>query len=422
MPRYPPCRMCISPRSRHARDAGRVSAKRPSARPPRMARMSPSDRASAERRPSAAIVTVGRHPQSRRRRRAVENAARARSAGAGRLVDRADVARDEAALRSARRPRWRCRAATHRGHAAGSRGRSAARRSAPRLARRGPVTRMPASGKARSQRAARRVRTTRSSATAPGIERVAAELVARKRLRSIDEHARARARQDQRGDRPGRTGAGDQDVEHGPVRLRRVPSTSALFFDPKPRQLQSAASTSQPAGGVRNEVQVAGRILIVHVDRRRQQARSTAPARSPRRRPRRSRLADGRSSTWSTIPASRSARRAEEPPHAARLDGVVQHRRRAVEVHVADRRRPDGRRAAAPAPSRGRSRRRPDPSARGGTRRTSSRSRRRSRRCARRARARGPRARASASRRLRRARSRRGRGRTAARPRPGRSL
>ena len=117
-------------------------------------------------------------------------------------------------------------------------------------------------------------------------------------------------------------------------------------------------------------------------------------------------------------PASAIGVVAEHLPHAARLDRVVQHRRRAVIVDVADllaRRAPIAR---SPASSRGRSPRRRAPSARGGRRRRSSRSRRSTRRSSRRARARDPRARAPSSTRLRRARSRRGPCRTAATLRP----
>ena len=113
---------------------------------------------------------------------------------------------------------------------------------------------------------------------------------------------------------------------------------------------------------------------------------------------------------------------AEHFAHAPRFDGVVDERRRAVVVDVADL-------LAAAAPtdrsrsrSRGRSRRRRAPSARGGTRRRSNRSLRRPRRSSRRARARDLRARAPASRRPRRARTRRAPCRTGATLQPGRSL
>ena len=136
-----------------------------------------------------------------------------------------------------------------------------------------------------------------------------------------------------------------------------------------------------------------------------------------RRRRRRSRPADGRSSTWSTSPAARSACAPNTRRTHRASTASFSMRRRAVVVDVAD---------LLERPARALERQlhraddlacRPDPSARDGTRRTSIRSRRRSRRSARRARARGPRARASSATRPRRARSRRGRDRTAATPR-----
>ena len=158
-----------------------------------------------------------------------------------------------------------------------------------------------------------------------GVERVAAQLVARKRLAIDDEHARAGAGEQRRGDRSRRSRARNEDVEHvdrprptrrferatgsGPADARRgqtplnhaLPRTSALFFEPKPRQLQSAALDRPRARRVRDEVEIALGIRIGEVDRRRQHAATRARAPRSRRRRRRSRPADGRSSTWSTI-------------------------------------------------------------------------------------------------------------------------
>ena len=73
------------------------------------------------------------------------------------------------------------------------------------------------------------------------VERIAAELVARK-ARAIDEaHVDAGTRQNECRDAPGRPGADDHRRQ---LCHRARPSTNALFLDPNPRQLQSAASTS----------------------------------------------------------------------------------------------------------------------------------------------------------------------------------
>ena len=87
--------------------------------------------------------------------------------------------------------------------------------------------------------------------------------------------------------------------------------------------------------------------------------------------------------------------RAEHAPHALRLDRVVQLRRGAVIVDVADLFRPPMRARRAPSRCSGRFRRRRDPSARGDTRRTSTRSPRCARTGERRAPARDPRVRAT---------------------------
>ena len=57
-----------------------------------------------------------------------------------------------------------------------------------------------------------------------------------------------------------------------------APSTRALFFEPNPRQLQSAAAAWTARPSLRDEVEVAGRIRIVEVDGRRQEAVASARA------------------------------------------------------------------------------------------------------------------------------------------------
>ena len=153
---------------------------------------------------------------------------------------------------------------------------------------------------------------------------------------AIDQRdARAGAREHGRGDRTGRSGAGDDDVIHADVRARptsgrhdgtpkaslhsaidgrTLPITIALFFDPKPRQLQSAASTcaARPTLGMksRSHAGSGSRWLIVGGRKPRRQRQR----RRRRCRRRRSRPADGRSSTSPTIPAG--ARRARRTPGA----------------------------------------------------------------------------------------------------------
>ena len=117
-----------------------------------------------------------------------------------------------------------------------------------------PVTTMP------SDRAARRAAPL--DAQAPqhgqraGIDRVAAQLVAREARAIEDGHARAGPCQHERRDRP-RPGPPPRDdhveqrhlaghssrdrADAQPLGQTRRPSTIALFFDPNPRQLQSAA-------------------------------------------------------------------------------------------------------------------------------------------------------------------------------------
>ena len=121
---------------------------------------------------------------------------------------------------------------------------------------------------ARCTRPRRRGPAGRGSTSAPGIQRVAAQLVAGKRARST-----SRTRTPARASTSAATlPAGPApDDEHVTVDGRdwtctavviRTPSpaTSALFFDPKPRQLQSAASMSAGRAVLRDEVHVAAGI------------------------------------------------------------------------------------------------------------------------------------------------------------------
>ena len=98
-----------------------------------------------------------------------------------------------------------------------------------------------------------------------GIDGVAAQLVTWK-ARAIEElDADAGARQYQRRYCPGRAGAGDCDLKIGGFarslttsRTRQaLPMTIALFLEPNPRQLQSAASTAmaRPVLGMKSRSQ-----------------------------------------------------------------------------------------------------------------------------------------------------------------------
>ena len=213
---------------------------------------------------------------------------------------------------------------------------------------------------------------------------------------------------------------GRRPSPHGPAHTHTLPITIALFFDPNPRQLHSAASTCAAPADVRDVVEVAVGIGIALIDRRRQEAAVDRQRGRRRRRRRRSRPADGRSSTSPTTGSALGVI-AEHLAHAPRFDGVVQQRRGAVVVDVADllaRRGPSVRSPASIARTISVAvRRHLHAVIRVAGR---SRSRRSTRRSARRAPARDPRARAPPSTRLRRARSRRGRGRTAATPAPAR--
>ena len=74
-----------------------------------------------------------------------------------------------------------------------------------------------------------------------GVERIAAEFVTRKPGAIDEAHVNTGTRQNERRDAARRPGADDHCV---PLCHHARPSTSALFLDPNPRQLQSAASTS----------------------------------------------------------------------------------------------------------------------------------------------------------------------------------
>ena len=207
---------------------------------------------------------------------------------------------------------------------------------------------------------------------------------------AIDQpHAHAGARQRQRRHAARRPGA-----NHQTRRIAfsgRVPAPARCSSIRSPRQLQSAASMSAGARRVRNEIHVARRIRIVEVDRRRQQAvRHRQRGRGHAGRAARAlRMADHRLRRRSRHAIGVAA---EDAADAPRLDAIVQLRRRAVIVDVADLLRRALRAGTARFRCSARSRRRPDPSARGDRRRRS----RRSLRCARRSCA--PRARARSSR------------------------
>ena len=170
-----------------------------------------------------------------------------------------------------------------------------------------------------------------------------------------------------------------------------APSTMALFFDPNPRQLQSAAADAAVSALPRDEVHVARRIRVDQVGGRRQE---------PARQGQRGRDDAGRAAGALRMADHRLGRgarhalgqRAEHRARALRLDGVVELRRRAVVVDVADLVERAVRPIDRTAHRARRSRRRQDPSARGDRRRRSSGSPRPSRRSG------APRARARSSR------------------------
>ena len=239
----------------------------------------------------------------------------------------------------------------------------------------------------------------------------------RGKSRALDQtDMHARARQDQRRYGARRSRAHDQSAGvigrvRGPARcswIRTRDSCRARRRCPLRRAVFGMKSMSH-AGSWSSRLMVGGSTPRV------------SARRSPPRRRRRWRPADGRSSTWSTtrdivgVPA-------EHATHAARLDRVVQLRRGAVVVDVADFLGSAVRAFERRFRCSARSRRRRDPSAPGGRRHRSTRSLRSARTQWRRAPGRGLRARARTSTRPRRARSRRARDRTAATPPPGRSL
>ena len=93
------------------------------------------------------------------------------------------------------------------------------------------------------------------------IDGVAAQLVAGKDRAIEQAYANPRARQQERRDRSGGTGACDEHLvthRHAPpdddAPHQARPRTIALFFDPNPRQLQSAASgsASRPVSGMKS--------------------------------------------------------------------------------------------------------------------------------------------------------------------------
>ena len=133
-----------------------------------------------------------------------------------------------------------------------------------------PVTRMPSTRRPRASIAAADAERVAARASVPGFTVSPHSLSRGKRARSM---SRTRA--------PARASTIAAIAPAGPAPTirstsvgsghRRAPEDSALFFDPNPRQLHSAASTSRRAAVVGDEVQVARRIRIVQVDRRRQE-------------------------------------------------------------------------------------------------------------------------------------------------------
>ena len=114
-----------------------------------------------------------------------------------------------------------------------------------------------------------------------------------------------------------------------------APRTIALFLEPKPRQLQSAACDACGPAPRGDEIEIAGRIGLRQVDGRRQQA---AIDRERRRREAAAPLAPCGCPTIDLVdePGDRRRARAEQTLHARDLDRVVQLRRGAVVVHVPD--------------------------------------------------------------------------------------
>ena len=159
------------------------------------------------------------------------------------------------------------------------------------------------------------------------------------------------------------------------TRASRGPSTSALFFDPKPRQLHSAAvdvARRAPRCGMKSRSHAGSGSSRLIVGGRKPRDSASAVATTP--------AAPLAPCGWPIIdlvdePGTRSASAPNDAPHAARLDRVVQLRRRAVIVDVADLLRRAARACRARVSmQRDDLARRRDPSARGGRRRRSRRS------------------------------------------------
>ena len=208
-------------------------------------------------------------------------------------------------------------------------------------------------------------------ATAPGFSVSPHSLSRGKRARSssADADAGAREHESPPARRPGRRPTTSTSASASSA-ARRAPARCSSIRTRGSCRARRRRGCARPCFGMKSMSQAGSG--SVEVDRRRQEAARASPARWRRRRRRRWRPADGRSSTWWTSPG-RDRRAAEHAAHAARLDRVVQLRRRAVIVDVADLFRRAARRGrCAPSHAARRSRRRRDPSARGDTRRTSS--------------------------------------------------
>ena len=172
----------------------------------------------------------------------------------------------------------------------------------------------------------------------PGIDRVAAQLVAGK-ARAIEKRdPRPRPRQHQRRNRTRRPGPDDQDVSQSPIVNQQSVNRQSMnlsIANPQSSIVSLAEHDGTVLGSeakaiaerrldldvatdVRDHIDVARCRERAVVDRRRQEAVAQAPARRSRCRRRRSRPADGRSSTWSMSPRSgRRGRRRSAATHRA---------------------------------------------------------------------------------------------------------
>ena len=103
------------------------------------------------------------------------------------------------------------------------------------------ISSIPDSGTADTRRRAPERHGARGCAP-PRVQRVATELVAGKTARSTSEHPRAGSRQQQRRERAGRPGTGDQDVEHGP------PAPAPLARRPSPPRTKRAVLRARSRG------------------------------------------------------------------------------------------------------------------------------------------------------------------------------